>query len=136
MISAFTLSADNYKDAYDFLKNRYDNKRKLLTIHLDNMVKPLGTVPTAEAMKELHNSLSEGIIATRNMGIDNSSWGPMIVHFAISCLDMESRSLYKQKYNEQTEDIPQIKEFLLFFIKQIQNLRSFGSSQKQQRCYI
>lgn len=34
LISAFTLSAENYKDAYDTLKKRYDHKRKLFMIHL------------------------------------------------------------------------------------------------------
>lgn len=72
-LNIYTLSPNKHHDAYAVLVKRYDNKRKLFSIHLDNMSKPIGKHATSEAIKELHDSISEGMTAIKNLGIDNSS---------------------------------------------------------------
>lgn len=111
LISPFTLTAQNYPDAYNLLRKRYDNERKLLTIHLDNMCNPVEKVASGDAIKELHDSISEGMTAIINMGIYSQSWGRIVVHFSISCLDSENRSQFEQKYCDNTQDIPDLKDF-------------------------
>lgn len=116
LIKNYLLSSENYLAAYEVLEKRYNNKRKLFTIYVDNMLKSLGKHATAEAVKELYDGISEGMTSIENMGIDNKSWGPLIVHLAINCLDQESRALFEARYNdrENEDDIPQLEDFLNF----------------------
>lgn len=114
LISNYMLSSENYTAAYDVLVKRYDNKRKLFTIYVDNMVKPIGKYASADAVKELHDGITEGMTSIKNLGIDNTSWGPLIVHLAIGGLDHESRALFEARYNEQDNDIPALDDFLKF----------------------
>lgn len=125
LIKNYLLSSDNYIAAYEVLEKRYNNKRKLFTIYVDNMIKPIGKNATSESVKELYDGITEGMKSIENMGIENVSWGPLVVHLAIRSLDQESRALFEARYNNDTErenSIPQLDDFLNFLESRFKTL--------------
>lgn len=132
LISAYTLSAENYNAAWNVLKKRYSNSRKLLTIHLENMRKPIGKPATAKAVKELHDSIIEGMTSITNLGIDTSTWGPIIIHLALENLDNESRSLFEEKFNDDSNEIPKLESFLKCLESRYKSLEILDSLKPKQ----
>uniref|UniRef100_T1GHX9 Uncharacterized protein n=1 Tax=Megaselia scalaris TaxID=36166 RepID=T1GHX9_MEGSC len=104
LISSYLLSGNNYKAAFKALDKIYNNKCLLVSIHIDNMMKPFGGSVTSDTIKEMYDNINGGLIAISNMGSETNSWGYLIVHFALEILDDHNRALFGEEFIEVNEE--------------------------------
>lgn len=115
LLQHFELSSPNYATAWNTLVFRYDNKRRLVQLKLQALVSQ-STLPiaTAHGLRSLHDTTKECLHSLTNMGVDTSSWGPLIEYIILQKLDKQSHQLYEQSINEHTkvQDLSSVLKFL------------------------
>lgn len=136
LIQHLTISSQNYNSAWETLKSRYNNERKIVSMHIDKMLKAgqQGNSPSATSIKNILDATKEGLAALNNMGFDTTSWGPIIVHLTTKALDTESRNLFEQGLKEPNK-MPSLTILLEFLQRRYQALDVLTTSkQKQYKC--
>ncbi|CAH1104520.1 unnamed protein product [Psylliodes chrysocephalus] len=84
MIKHLGISEHNYQSAWDILKKRYQNKRKLVATLVDKILDlPVRHNEVSNKLKELHDVIMECINAMTKIGIDTGSWGPMLTRIVM-----------------------------------------------------
>lgn len=133
LIKHLTFSSDNYNSAWEILNGRYNNERKIASMHIEKMLKSgHSSTPTATSIKNTLDAIKEGLAALKNMGYDTSSWGPIIVHLTTKSLDTESRNLFEQGLDEPNK-MPAMKTLLEYLERRYQALEVMSTNKKQQK---
>ncbi|XP_063370775.1 uncharacterized protein LOC134659099 [Cydia amplana] len=114
LIQHLNISSENYETCWEILNHRYNNTKLIFTAHLNNLLS-LSTMQqqSYQQIKRLHDTTNECLNAIRNLGVDTSSWDPLIVHILSQKLDAESHTEYVESL-KNPRDLPTLKEFLDF----------------------
>lgn len=64
-------------------------------------------------LKRLYDTSTECIHAIHNLGVDTSTWDPLLVHLLAKKLDMDTYSDYKEA-RKSPRDLPSLEEFMEF----------------------
>lgn len=135
LIQHLEVSNANYKIAYDMLIGRYNNERILFTKYLDNILNlPILTNESSENIKQLHDTTLESLRAISNMGMDTSSWGPIISYIISKKLDKETNRLYEQSLSKP-RSIQNFDELMEFLEKRFQSLEALGEVKGKPETY-
>ncbi|XP_055912786.1 uncharacterized protein LOC129946567 [Eupeodes corollae] len=136
LIKHLTYSSENYNSAWEILKNRYNNERKIVSIHLEKMFKAgqPSNISSATSIKNIFDAIKEGLAALKNMGFDTTSWDPIIVHMTTKMLDTESRNLFEQGLAEPNK-MPILKTLLDFLERRYQALDVLAPTKKQNKSF-
>lgn len=99
-----TISAEaNYDSVWNTLESRYHNRRIIvghLITRLFNIEKSIGNF---ESIKTLLDSTKECLASLQNLGIDTSSWDPILVHLIAHKIYIETRKNWEHWLNSSTE---------------------------------
>ena len=112
IIQHLPISSDNYTACWELLNQRYHNKNLIFTSHMHTMM----NIPTMQQksvthLKRIHDTTLECLNAIKNLGVDISSWDPILVYSLTQKLDSESYSDYVESV-ENPRELPVLKEFL------------------------
>lgn len=112
LIQHLQISSDNYNTCWDILNNRYNNKKMIFTSHI-NMIMNIPAMPhvSIKNIKKLHDLAMESLNAIKNLGVDISTWDPLLVHILAQKLDSETHNDYVESL-KQPRELPSVKEFL------------------------
>lgn len=114
LIQHLNVSSDNYDTAWEILTHRYNNVQILFTKQIETFLnQPLLQKQTSADLKKLHDTTNECIYAIRNLGIDTTSWDPLLVHLLTKKLDSVTYSDYMEA-RESPRELPTFDEFMLF----------------------
>lgn len=73
MIKHLQLTEENFAAAWELLKNRYNNERRLVETYVKSMLKqPRISTESAASLKQLHDTTLECVLAIKNLKIDTS----------------------------------------------------------------
>ena len=89
---------------------------------------PSGTA-TAVAIKNLHDTTKECMLALNNLGVDTESWDPLLLHILIKKLDRGTHIRFEQSISSPKE-LLNIDEFLTFLENQFQSIESLGQKER------
>ncbi|XP_047027518.1 uncharacterized protein LOC124635626 [Helicoverpa zea] len=114
LVQHLSISADNYDSCWEILSHRYDNRRLQFTSFMSTM-QHLPTIqqPNANNLKRMHDVITECLNGLGNMGVEVSSWGPMIVYMMSQKLDPTTLNEYT-KETQNNRELPDLDEFLKF----------------------
>ncbi|XP_063839096.1 uncharacterized protein LOC135088143 [Ostrinia nubilalis] len=114
LIQHLHVSSDNYTVCWDILNQRYNNKKLIFTSHVNILMNiPVAHQQTAAHLKRIHDNTLECLNAIKNLGIDISSWDPLLVHILTQKLDTQSYTDYVESVNDPRE-LPTLEELLHF----------------------
>lgn len=114
LIQHLHVSSDNYKACWDILNQRFNNKKLIFTSHINIIMSiPTNQHQTAAHLKRIHDTTLECLNAVKNLGVDVSSWDPLLVHILTQKLDTESYTDYIESVKDPRE-LPILTEFLNF----------------------
>ncbi|XP_045448920.1 uncharacterized protein LOC123657418 [Melitaea cinxia] len=114
LIQHLNISADNYDTAWDLLTRRYNNTQLLFTKNLETFLnQPTVQKQTAYEIKRLYDTSMECIHAIQNLGVNISSWDPILVHLICKKLDPVSYNDYKEA-RKSPRDLPLLNELMNF----------------------
>lgn len=137
LIQHLHVSSDNYSVCWDILNQRYNNKKLIFTSHINILMNiPVAQQQTAAHLKRIHDSTLECLNAIKNLGVDISTWDPLVVHLLTQKLDTESYTDYVESVKDPRE-LPILEELLHFLETKFTILESSrrkqdNSSQKHQ----
>ncbi|KAJ8708890.1 hypothetical protein PYW08_010272 [Mythimna loreyi] len=114
LIQHLPISSDNYIISWDILSHRYDNKRMIFTSHINILLNiPISQQSSINHIKRIHDTALETMNAIQNLGVDVTSWGPLIVHLLCQKLDSDTFSEYNAAI-KQPRELLELNEFLAF----------------------
>lgn len=114
LIQHLQISSDNYLVCWDILNHRYDNKKLIFSSHINILLGlPSMQQQSLQQIKRMHDTTQECLNAIKNLGVNITSWDPIIVHILGQKLDSETYTDYIQSLKNSRE-LPILKEFLEF----------------------
>ncbi|XP_028166029.1 uncharacterized protein LOC114356863 [Ostrinia furnacalis] len=114
LIQHLHISSENYQTCWDILNQRYNNKKLIFNSHMNTLMSlPIIHQQTAFNIKRLHDTTNECLNAIKNLGVDITTWDPMIVYCMAQKLDAETYNDYIDSLPEP-RDLPYLKDFLSF----------------------
>jgi hypothetical protein len=132
IVSALQVSAENYANAIQLLKERFEHNRRLKTIYVEAILDaPSVQHRSPESIIRLHNTLKEGVINLEKLGSKTTNWGDIIIPIAIRKLDFETIKCYEEQLKDPKE-MPSLNDFLEFLKNRHQTLESIWRSYVQR----
>lgn len=114
LIQHLNISAENYDAAWEILQHRYNNPQMLFTKQIEIFLnQPNIQKQSSFELKRLYDITMECIHAIHNLGIDTTTWDPLLVHLVVKKLDLETYTDYKES-RKSPRDLPSFEELLNF----------------------
>ncbi|XP_055859209.1 uncharacterized protein LOC129921419 [Episyrphus balteatus] len=93
-----SVEAANYQKAWELLEERYDHKRILVHIQMQNLFgQPSQTRETASGLQELLYTTRECYLALENMDVPVSTWDTVLIWFIVQKLPSITQKLWEEK---------------------------------------
>lgn len=114
IVQHLTISATNYDSCWTLLMQRYDNKHLQFATFMNNMLHlPTISQPDAFNLKRMHDVINESMNGISNIGLDTTTWDPVIVHLMTQKLDSNCHEEYLKSLHSQKE-MPNLDDFMYF----------------------
>jgi hypothetical protein len=124
LIQHLLISSDNYQTCWDILNHRYNNKKMIFTSHLNILLSlPSSQQHSAASIKKIHDTANECLHAIKNLGVDTTSWDPILVHLLSQKLDAETHNDYVDSL-KMPRELPTLNDFLEFLENKFTSLES------------
>lgn len=114
LIQHLNISDSNYDIAWEILTHRYNNPQVLFTTHIETFLnQPSISKQTSHEIKRLYDTTTECINAIHNLGVDTTTWDPLLVHLLTKKLDSDTYSAYKEA-RKSPRDLAGLDELMTF----------------------
>lgn len=124
-IESLTVSAENYKVAWDILTKRFCNKRLIVQDHIIAITKAPHIVRMSHtSLRNLLNTIYSNVAALKQLDIQIDTWHALIVTIITDKLDDK---LSKEWQATLTTDLPTYNQTIEFLEKKCQLLESLNS---------
>ncbi|XP_075150571.1 uncharacterized protein LOC142224671 [Haematobia irritans] len=129
LIAHLAITEDNYPTAWQLLEHRYNNKRVMAATAIQRLLDQPSGAGTLSALKRLHDTTKQCLAALSNMGLQTSSWDPLLIHLLVKKLDKGVHSQYEQMIKNPKE-LQTISDFLSFLENYFHTLEAMGVKEK------
>lgn len=98
------ITADNFTVAWKLLSSRYENKRQLISFHLNSLsnLLALGS-ETSKELQSLRDKTNVAIETLRNLSRPVDHWSDILVFIVSQKLDKSSRKAWELKLGDNLE---------------------------------
>ncbi|XP_046141752.1 uncharacterized protein LOC123987798 [Osmia bicornis bicornis] len=128
MMPNIAITDANFQIAWDLLTRRYENKRRLITAHVQSLLNlPRAVTESQTALSEVRARANMGIQALRNLGCAVDSWDAILVCLIVNCLDKHTRRAWELQLGNSTE-FQNVNELDNFLETRIRSLESIAIS--------
>ncbi|XP_046144934.1 uncharacterized protein LOC123988537 [Osmia bicornis bicornis] len=116
----------NFEDAWQLVKNRYENKRRLLSTYLNNLFSlPQVTSESTKELRSLRDQLNVSIHGLKNLKRPVEHWDDVIVFLGTQKLDRSSRKAWELQFGD-TSELSTYVEFDKFLESRVRALESMS----------
>ena len=138
LIQHLPVTDSAYPTALDLLSRRYQNKRCLADVHIDQILR----LPVISRLSELRVDMLNPLLASTNalkrLELPVDHWSYLLVHIVLQRLPAELRSRFEQKYGgDSATHLPPFEDLIKFLEDEcrfLDNARgATGSSQPPSR---
>jgi hypothetical protein len=136
IISSFQATEQHYKEAWESVINRYDNKKEIVFSHLKKFddFKPLRD-ESSTGLHSLADNINELVRSLKVLGELVDAWDTILIYYSVKKLDPETRKQWSLDQAEET-DLPELKEFVTFIESRARALADSNSSSSSQKRFI
>ncbi|XP_050551821.1 uncharacterized protein LOC118281518 [Spodoptera frugiperda] len=128
-ISNLEVSDNNYREAWNLLLERYDNKRLLITHHLNELFNINSINKESErSLRFLVDHVTKNLRALSNLGQATEHWDVLIIHLVASKVDQNTFTKWEEYRNALSTDTPTLKVFYKFLNDRANVLESLQRS--------
>ncbi|XP_011877569.1 PREDICTED: uncharacterized protein LOC105567357, partial [Vollenhovia emeryi] len=132
VVSSLEMTGDNYKDAWDRLSERYENKR--LTVQ--NHIRAIFDLPVVKredsvVIRQILDGVLKHTRALRSLDRPIDHWGDLLVHIVTSKLDM--KSIKEWENSIESTRVPTFEELIEFLKKRCQTLEAVSKVGRSNR---
>ncbi|XP_011859777.1 PREDICTED: uncharacterized protein LOC105557203 [Vollenhovia emeryi] len=121
------VTAENFDVAWKALEDRFENKRRLLGVHLSALLNlPIVPRESANDLRTLVNKASLAVASLNNLQRTSAElWHDMLVHLVVQRVDSATRKAWNVKANE-SDAIPSFDTFIKFMKNRALALEDFA----------
>ncbi|KAI5644506.1 hypothetical protein NE865_03395 [Phthorimaea operculella] len=133
LIKHLCVSEANYQTAWSLLTRRYENKRLIITKHLDNILEmtPIKRC-SAHNLRNLHDTINENLEALKCQDIDISTWDPILARILSKKWDSETDEKYENQLDEPNK-LQKFSDMMKFLEKRFKCLETTMSSKDDRQ---
>ncbi|XP_025192641.1 uncharacterized protein LOC112592702 [Melanaphis sacchari] len=118
IIKNFTITADNYKVAYEELVRHYENKGFTIQSHIRSLLQtPKITIASASELRKLHHHVASHVRALRALGQPVMHWDAWLV--TLICGQLDSSTAGEWQLRQDSKDLPTYEQIETFLAKRI-----------------
>lgn len=118
IIKNFSITADNYKVAYEELVRHYENKGFTIQSHIRSLLQtPKITVASASELRKLHHHVASHVRALRALGQPVMHWDAWLV--TLICGQLDSSTAGEWQLRQDSKDLPTYDQIEAFLAKRI-----------------
>jgi len=130
VIKSLETTTDNYQEAWDLVKARFDNKRWIVQRHIQAIFE---ASPVSKenhvALRELLDTTIKHVRALRALKLPTDSWDALLIHIIVSKLDATTTKAWETSLDSALPDLKLLTEFLA---KRCQALEAVNSKASVQ----
>ncbi|XP_011859396.1 PREDICTED: uncharacterized protein LOC105556895 [Vollenhovia emeryi] len=127
VVSSLEMTGDNYQDAWDRLRERYDNKRFTVQNHIRAIFDlPVVKREDSVVIRQILDGVLKHTRALRSLDRPIEHWGDLLVHIVTSNLDM--KSIKEWENSIESTRVPTFEELIEFLKKGARRWRRFQRS--------
>ncbi|XP_029171730.1 uncharacterized protein LOC114941055 [Nylanderia fulva] len=132
-LSHLAITDANYVVAWNLLISRYENKRRLITGHLQTLV-DLPAVPSKNSkdLRYLCDQTNAAIHALKNLGRPVEHWDDLLVFLVSQKLDKSTREAWEIKLGE-TSEYPRFKDLTQFIDTRIRAFDAIAPANPKEK---
>jgi len=113
VIESLETSSANYLSAWEQLRERYDNNRKMVGIHIHALCSMPPIVMASSVNLRMHqNGINSHLRALKALKLPVEHWDALIIHLMVEKLDVESHRLWES--NRSSDSLPSMQDYLAF----------------------
>lgn len=117
LIQNLLISSENYSGCWNILSNRYDHPRLIFSSHVNLILNlPVVQQPSLSHFKRVHDTTFESLNAIKNLGVDTTSWEPLIVQILLQKIDSETQNQFLESLQNPRE-LLKLNEFMDYMQK-------------------
>ena len=111
-IEGFPLTSENYKHAWELLKERYGNPQLIISCHMNNLIK-LDKVNGANVkeLRDLYDKVESNVRALKTIGTHQEQVGPLLIPIILEKLPNVIRLQISRKLGKENWSID---DFLMY----------------------
>ncbi|KAL7723807.1 hypothetical protein ACLKA6_001537 [Drosophila palustris] len=132
MIRQIDLKEDNYLHAWNILVDTYDNPRDIATTVLNRFLNQQAINDNVKSLKELYIVTMESLASLKGLGIDISTWDPILIEVLRNKLDSTNKTLYEQSISD-SKHIQKLDTMLQFLDQRVRVLATGSKAQNQAK---
>jgi hypothetical protein len=128
IIESLTVSAANYKSAWETLQKRYNNKRLIVQEHLYAILNaPTINKNSQSTLRQLSDTFIINLNALKALNIDTRSWDPILTLILTEKLDFATKKEWQAKL---TAELPKWSDLTAFIEQRCQTIESLAVNNK------
>lgn len=134
VLRSIEFTADNYKNAWQILCDRYNNKNILINNHLKSLlsIDPI-TKESFKALRYLIDHMSKNMSSLHTLGLPTKQWDVLLIFIVSARLD-STTSMKWEEYKNSLSDLPTMDKFYSFLRNRADILETtyYNRSDKQE----
>lgn len=132
VVSNIEISEANYNDAWLLLCERYDNKKQLITHHLNSLFNIETVARESErSLRFLVDHVTKNLRALATLGEPTDKWDTLVIHMVSSKLDSVTMAKW-QEHRNALDDVPTLKQFHKFLSDRSDVLESLNRNKPEK----
>ncbi|XP_011858074.1 PREDICTED: uncharacterized protein LOC105555659 [Vollenhovia emeryi] len=135
VVQGFSISDENYENAWTLLKNTYDNQMLIIETHLDALLQfpNIAKDNKADAIRQFTRHIQTHLESLRALHQPVEKWDTIIIHMAKKRLDFAEQRDWQNIVKSRTPtNMPKIEEFLKFLTERCHTLRVLNQNKGKQ----
>lgn len=133
IISALTITDANYEIAWNTLKKRYENKRVLISHHLNKLTTMISISQDSLAkLKTMRDTLTVSVDSLKLLQCPADSWGPILIHILVQKFNVPLKKEWERTLAGSNE-YPTMDEFNSFLDNQIHMLENLDLHKENEK---
>ncbi|KAM8718744.1 hypothetical protein ACLKA7_001457 [Drosophila subpalustris] len=132
MIRQIDLKEYNYLHAWNILVDTYDNPRDIETTVLNRFLNQQAINDNVKSLKELYIVTMESLASLKGLGIDISTWDPILIEVLRNKLDSTNKTLYEQSISD-SKHIQKLDTMLQFLDQRVRVLATGSKAQNHAK---
>ncbi|XP_058817142.1 uncharacterized protein LOC131680444 [Topomyia yanbarensis] len=128
LLDIISITADNYKVAWDLLVGRYDNKRLFIKNHISDLF-AIESVrkESSDSILSLVDQFERHVKILTALGESTNSWSSLLVHMVCARLDKHTLREWEKSTGDIIDEIPTYEEIIHFLHEQARILHTLNS---------
>ncbi|XP_072392294.1 uncharacterized protein [Diabrotica undecimpunctata] len=132
LIKNIEVVNDNFQIALDTLKERYDNKPRIVSLLIKRLLKVSSLAKcTSQTLRNFITQAKQNIMALNNLEVPTQYWDLIVIEIFLEKLDFNTHKAFE--YEVGTKSLPTLKQLFEFLENRCNILEKLNCSETQQK---